>query len=210
MQKENQKIIVVERKILFEYGRNNFQGFKSHEEFDYESVILQNFENMRRGDAEHDSNYKQPIAYTSIVNPTTKQVFTYQRSKQDKNYHEKRLQGKWSWGLGGHIEPLDTKNENLLRESLEREVLKEEIQLKGEIENINILGYINDDSNSVGEVHFGILYVVKTLGDVIPKDSEITYGGFKGFEELNETCKNCNVESWSKIVLEPLRKYLEN
>ena len=209
MSKQDQNIIVVERKILFNYERENFQGFRDNKEFDYENIILQNLKIMRRGDAEKDVNHKQPIAYTSIVNPATRQIFAYQRAKQDKDYHEKRLLGKWSWGLGGHIEPFDNEKGNPIRESRLRE-LEEEVKILGEIDKLEILGYINDDSNSVGQVHFGILYVVETRGNIIPKDSEIALGGFRRIGELNETCKNYDVENWSRIALEPLKKYLED
>ena len=117
----NQRIIVVNTKTLF--GNNYFEGFRPAEEFDYESKILSNYQIMRRGsvaepknhpegNAERNTEFKQPIGYTMIVNPQFKKVFAYQRSSKDSEYKEKRLQGKWSWGLGGHIEPFDAENGN--------------------------------------------------------------------------------------------------
>lgn len=209
MSKENQKIIVVEKNILFD--KNYFQGFREHHEINYELIILSNLKTMRRGYAEKDPTHKQPIAYVLIADSKTKSVFAYQRSKKDEEYNESRLQGKWSWGIGGHIDASDYKTKNPIRESMLRE-LSEEIEIIGKRKEPIVLGYINDDSNSVGEVHFGILYVVEIDGEVNRKDSEIAQGKFKTINELEEICasQNFDVETWSQIALEPLKKYFEN
>lgn len=209
MSKEDQRIIVVERDILF--GENYFEGFKPSTELDYETRILENLKIMRRGDVENDPSYKQPIGYTIIANPNLGKVFAYQRSSKDKHYSEKRLQGKWSWGIGGHIKPSDAKNRNPIRESMLREVIKEETEIIGNIlEEPKVLGYINDDSNSIGRVHFGILYILKIDGYANPKDSEIAHGGMKDLNELEKICSSSeyDVEEWSQIALRPLRKLL--
>lgn len=209
MTKENQKIIVIEREVLF--GSDLFEGFKLPHEVNYESRILRNLKIMKRGDVENNPSYKQPIGYTIIINPNLRKVFTYQRSSKDGHYGEKRLQGKWSWGIGGHIEPIDNENGNPIRESMIREVTKEETEIIGNIlGEPRILGYINDDSDSVGKVHFGILYMLKIDGYANPKDSEIAHGEMKDLNELEKICysQDCDVEKWSKIALEPLRKLL--
>ena len=207
MSKEDQKIIVVERDILF--GKDIFQGFRSAKKVDYESRILSNLEVMRRGLAENDPTHKQPIGYTIVGNLKTNKVFAYQRAS-NQNYEEKRLQGKWSWGVGGHIESFDTKNENPLRESMLREI-KEEIYIQGELKQPKVLGYINDDSNNVGQVHFGIMYLMQIQGEVKPKDSEISQGKLMTMNELENICSNPDyeVENWSKIALEPLKEYFQ-
>ena len=207
MSKEDQKIIVVERDLLF--GKDIFQGFRPHKEVDYESRILSNLKIMKRGLAEKDPTHKQPIGYTIVGNKERGEIFAYQRSSKDKDYGEKRLQGKWSWGVGGHIEPLDTQNGNPIRESILREVLREEIEVKGNVKNPVALGYINDDSNSVGEVHFGIMYFMDTDGIVKPKDSEMSSGKLIKINELENICSNpnYNVETWSKIALGALKNY---
>jgi len=134
MSKDDAQIIVVERDTLFKDG--DFQGFKNHSEIDYESVILSNIKSMRRGNAEIDPTHKQPIGYALIINPKTKKVFAYQRSSKDQHYSEKRLQGKWSWGVGGHIDYSDNHHENQLLGSMLRE-LEEEIEIKGKSTGYN-------------------------------------------------------------------------
>lgn len=203
--KSEKLIMVVPREILL--GNESFQGFRPQDQIDYESRILDNFKFMKRGLAEKDPTYKQPISYAIIINPNLKQIFAYQRSAKDSNYTEKRLQGNWSWGVGGHIEIFD-KNINPLRSSMLRE-LEEEAYIDGHV-NPRFLGYINDDSNDVGRVHFGVLYVVETDSKIVqPKDPEIDNGGLRTIEELEKICSSSDftVEEWSRISLEPLKQY---
>lgn len=206
MAKEDKQILVVERDTLF--SEDYFKGFKNHFDKDYESIILSNIKSMRRGDAEIDPTYKQPIGYMLIVNPKEKKVFAYQRSSEDKNYGEKRLQGKWSWGVGGHIEAYELKEENPIKESMKRE-LSEEIEILGNVLNTKVLGYINYDGDEVSKAHFGILYLTEIDGDARPKSAEMFVGKLVDINELEKICnsKDCEVEAWSRISLEPLKKY---
>lgn len=220
MSKSDQKIVVVNNDYLFGKERSEyFQGFRLKEEVDYENRILNNLEIMRRGsdkepkdhkegNAELNFDFKQPIGYMMVVNPDTKKVFAFQRSSKDKHYGESRLQGKWSWGVGGHIEPIDTKYGNPIVESRLRE-LEEEVYINGKIKSVNVLGYINDDMDSVGKVHFGILYLIEINGNVSPKDNEMARGEMLSINELEEICSSdkVEVENWSRIALDALKKY---
>ena len=199
---------IFERDSIFK-KEYHFQGFKLHNEINFESLILNNYGFMSRKFAEHDSGYKQPIAYTFIINSNLKKAFAYQRSSHDDRYLEKRLQGKWSWGVGGHIERSDTSNENPIHSSMIRE-LNEEIGITDSY-NIQVLGYINDDNDDVGKVHFGVIYAVSTKVESIkPNDSEIAVGRLRSIDELEKICSTpeYNVENWSRISLQPLKAYL--
>jgi len=207
--KEDVQIMVVPREKLF--SEKQFQGFLHHNETDFNSKILENFEWMRRGDAEINPEFQQPIAYCIIVNKNTKKIFAYQRTEKAG---ESRLHNKWSWGVGGHIDVPDhdeTKSENPIELSMMRE-LEEEIGLKKEqITKITPLGYINDDSNSVGKVHFGILYSIETnLKNIEQAEEELSKGKMFSIEELESIKNNPDnyIESWSQISFDPLKKYL--
>ena len=72
---------------------------------------------------------------------------------------------------------------------------------------------INDDSNDVGKVHFGVLYVVETNSEIVtPKDSEIDNGRLRTIDELEKICSSSDfaVEEWSRISLEPLKQYFSD
>ncbi len=204
--RKDRLIMVIKRDDLF--GQDFFEGFRRQEEVDYESRILNKFEYMAEESAEKNPAYKQPIGYSLVVNRVQKKVFAYQRSDQDSRYSEKRLQGKWSLGIGGHIDKRDVKTGNPIHASVLRE-LAEEINIGGAI-NLKRLGYINNE-DKVGRVHFGILYVVETETSTIkPKDPEIDNGRMRTIEELSELCVSSEllVEEWSKICVGPLKKYL--
>jgi predicted NUDIX family phosphoesterase len=203
VEKFETKIMVVDRATLF--SDQYFQGFSPAAVLDYEQIILDNYFYDRRGKVETMPQFKQPIAYILIVNKTTRQVFAYQRSSKEGQYNEKRLAGKWSWGIGGHIDKIDLDNENPILASLQRE-LEEEVEISS-YDPPKILGYINDDTTEVGQVHFGLLYLITTDSkSVRPRDGEIAWGGFLSVPELQEigNSNEAAVESWSLISLTPL------
>lgn len=197
MDKNEKLIMVVDREKLF--ARKYFNGFLKVEEEDFQNIILKNYYFIKRGLAENDYSKKQPIAYAVICKG--KKIFAYQRASSTKEHGDERLQHKWSWGLGGHIEKIDD-SDNPITNSLKRE-MKEEVGLK-EIK-AKLLGYINDDSDDVGKVHFGLLYLVETRQNIVPKSEELKTGEFFSFSELEKIAKNHEVESWSKIALLALK-----
>ena len=207
MDKNDKRILVVAREHLFS-EQPAFQGFQDHVHYDYEAVILNHSTLRRRGDVEEDPFFKQPIAYSLIVNPSFAEVFVYQRASHHKDYGEKRLQGKWSLGVGGHIEQPDLHNGNPIRTSSLRE-LQEEVSILGSI-TLNVLGYINDDANPVGQVHFGILYLLETNARTVVSNSpEMANGALYRFHDLTQMCSSpsYDFEEWSRIALEPLKSY---
>ena len=197
--------MVVKRDILF--AQKYFQGFASAKEQNYYDIINKEYFYISRGEAEHNPQLKQPIAYCAIVN--NNRVFAYQRSKKSSEYKETRLQGKWSWGIGGHIDKIDEAAKDPIYTSMMREI-DEEIYLPN-FKEPKVLGYINDDETDVGQVHFGVLLLINTdVDEIKPKDQEIAWGGFKSIDELSEIVADPQqqVESWSEISLTPLKEIL--
>ncbi len=211
----NTLILVVPREKLFQ-GKE-FQGFIPHtNESDYEQRILLNSFFHPRQEAEHNPSLKQPIGYCIIYNPSLGKVFLYKRAKKSSDYKEKRLQGKYSIGIGGHIDEIDStdKAKNPIRLSIARE-LSEEIGLTS-CDPV-ILGYINDDKNDVGSVHFGLLYLVSTdIKEIVPNSGEITECSFKTLSELEELVRasksqqGIEIETWSSIAIEHLSALIKN
>lgn len=213
--------MVVPRNILFK--DLSFQGFYEHGKYDFESIILANSQYMEREKAEINFEFKQPIAYTAIINLDDRKIFAYTRSKLDKNYKEKRLQGKFSIGLGGHIDKKDNNESNPITASRDRE-LKEEVRILGYSEKPQLLGYINDDGNDVGKVHFGLLYYLPTDARTIsPLDPEIENCKFYNYKRLENIINNHdnkgrashffklqNVEGWTKIAIYPIVDLLDH
>jgi len=208
MDKYEKQIMVVPREVLFK--EKYFQGFLAADQHDYEQIALANLTYEKRKLAEENSQLKQPIGYCLIINKKLKQVFAYRRSSADEEYGEKRLQGKWSWGVGGHIEKYDVDNDNAIRTSMLRE-LEEEVKINGSIKE-SVLGYINDDETAVGSVHFGILYLIETNSENVEvNDPEMAWGGFVDINRIKEILQSldCEVETWSEIAAGPLENILK-
>lgn len=209
MNKNDQQIMVIPRENLFQ--DQYFTGFQPAQAVDFEARILDGHQTMQRGPAENDPGFQQPIGYAILINPGTRQIFAYQRAAKAGQYDEKRLMGKWSWGVGGHIEPADIKQGgHPIRDSMIRE-LTEETTCR-EMAAPKILGYINDDDTEVGKVHFGILYVVETPArEVGPGSPELANGRFYGLAELADILadETCEVETWSALAFPALSAVME-
>lgn len=197
------EIMVVDREVLL--GERHFQGFAPADAYDYESLILGNYRYVPRSEAEEQTSLKQPIAYCVIVNRSLGRIFAYRRSEAEGDYGEARLRGRWSLGIGGHIDRVDLAAGNPIRASMIRE-LGEEIEIAGELKP-RILGYINDDMDMVGKVHFGLLYRLDTeAAEIAPRAREIaearmlTHAEWRGMLLRDDVV----VEEWSRIASAPL------
>ncbi|MFH1308175.1 MAG: NUDIX domain-containing protein [archaeon] len=156
MSDEDYEILVVPRDKLF--PEKAFNGFLARGSFDYEKIILENWEALLRSQAESNFSYKQAVGYALLANFDKKLIFAYQREK-DPGARMQRPSWQWSLGGGGHIEPGD-----MVDGSIEKGMLREfgeEVRVNGDLK-INALGYINDDEDAFGKLHFAMLYLIET------------------------------------------------
>lgn len=199
--------LVVKRDTLF--AGKYFEGFLPLNEHNFIPLILSNHFYHPRGDElENNESLQQIIPYVWIVNLETKQVFAYQRSA-GKNYSEKRLQNKISCGIGGHIEnQTEGKVADPITHAMMRE-LKEEVSIS-EYPTPKIVGYINDDSDSVGRVHFGVVAIAETTLPVQKGDEEMKSGKFYTLDELEKTFKDPQneVERWTTLSWPIIKAHL--
>lgn len=105
------------------------------------------------------------------------------------------MEAKWSIGFGGHINEGDkTYTDGVLRE------LDEELQnAKFDKQDIPIIGFVNDDTNPVGQVHLGIVHLIKLPleMEMRPRDPAVETPYWFKYNEL----KGQNLESWSAFCL---------
>jgi len=180
-----------------------FQGI-SFELDKYLDIILnpKNHTFIKRKDAETNPAYKQLIPYALLH--CGNEVFVYRRGKL---LAEKRLLGNYSLGIGGHISVTDP---GLFGTSyddgLKREV-NEEVYIKSKYAQ-RIVALLNDDSNDVGKVHFGVVHVL-TLEkpSVKPKEKSINETKFLGVGELLKEIDG--FENWSKICIEHIQRLIQ-
>ncbi|NVP17649.1 NUDIX domain-containing protein [Candidatus Gracilibacteria bacterium] len=184
--------------------------FYNNDESNFEKKILDNYEYMVRGNAEINFEYKQPIPYGIVLNENN-QVFVYKRGGSGSNAGEHRLHSKIAIGVGGHIEKEDENLSNPISESLIREV-EEELNIKeNDILSVEAIGYINNETDEVSKVHIGVAYIIKIHNSNFELlDGELDNGEFLSIEKLQEMIDSgkYDVEAWTKIVFEPVKKYL--
>jgi predicted NUDIX family phosphoesterase len=201
--KKKSGIMVVDREVLL--GGRYFREFSPAGEYDYESIILGNYRFTDRREAEEDPFLKQPVGYCVVVNPKRGTILTYRRAEEEASYEEGRLRGRWSVGIGGHVEPPDSDEPNPIEASMMREI-REELAWNGRLE-LQLLGYINDDVDMVGKVHFGLLYLLKTRASMIkPRSKEIAEAGMVAIADLGEMMREGSriFEGWSRIAYGPV------
>ncbi|MCP3917012.1 MAG: hypothetical protein GY711_15805 [bacterium] len=170
---------------------------------------------VERDYAERTPSLKQLIPYTVVMRPSRNaegdfDTFCLRRTRQGG---ERRLHDKLSIGVGGHINPVDLNGEgseakrNLLRAATNREVCEEELSIGGDFE-LRTIGLLNDDSNSVGAVHVGVVQVLTTDSPVEVRETNQLIGQFTPTHELRAQREGgANFETWSSLLLGDLDRF---
>jgi len=150
-----------------------------------------------RAEAENDPSFKQVIPYVLFVYNGS--IFSYRRGKRGS---EKRLHDLYSVGIGGHIETVDrmlfSQDTMGYYDALRREVA-EEVNVACDCQ-AECVALINDDSNDVGRVHFGVVHVVRLDDDQITKnESKIAEPQLIPIEKAIRNVES--YETWSQLCL---------
>lgn len=206
--KMKRNILVVKTQTI--YQDHQFEWFVSSTDVDLEETILSHAEYLERGLMEQDPSYQQPIPYALIVNPQTKCVIAYQRGGNNSATGEHRLYERRSLWVWGHVEQDEQDTPNPLDATIRKEV-QEETGLTT-IDQCTIIWYINDNSDQVGKVHLGVVYLITTSDtNVTVVDGEMQQVYFKTIQEIDDmiTSDYYDVESWSRIVREHCKSLIE-
>ena len=179
-----------------------FQGV-SFELDKYLDIILnpKNHAFIKRKNAESNPSYKQLIPYALLQ--CGENMFVYRRGKL---LAEKRLHGNYSLGIGGHISVTDpglfgtSYDDGLKRE------INEEVTIESPYKQ-RVVALLNDDSNDVGKVHFGVVHVLTLEKPLVkPKEKSINETKFLSISELQKDIEK--FENWSKICIENIQRVL--
>lgn len=192
---EDELILVVKRDDLFPQGA--FSGMQKVNFDHYLDLIQKKKEFMPRSHMETDPTYKQIIPY--LIYSYQDRYFLMQRQAKAT---EQRLQSKYSLGIGGHIRQEDLTTDSIF--DWARREFHEEIDFKGNFE-IEPLGILNDDSDAVGQVHVGFVFLLKGNSTAIKVHSELKSGVLLSLEEIKDF--HDRLENWSKIVFDYLIKH---
>ncbi len=154
---------------------------------------------VERRHAEQDSSLKQIIPYTIVLHDDD--VLLLRRSKQGG---DARLHDKLSIGVGGHVNPIDAErrgNDGVFFACAHREIEEELIIAVNP--RFDAIGVINDDSNPVGSVHFGVVCQLRLeTPDVAVRETELLSAEFVPRAELRRLAEDpsTNLESWSRLI----------
>jgi predicted NUDIX family phosphoesterase len=185
-------VLVVQREALF--PQEAWQGIRATDYRPYEELIRTHQEFLPRAQMETDPRYKQIIPY--LVFQHNDSYFVMQRKAQAT---EQRLQGKLSLGIGGHINPADLAGATII--DWARREFKEEVDYNGSF-NVEFLGILNDDSNEVGKVHVGFVFLLKGDSSHISPREEFKSGELMTLAACKEQYHR--MESWSQMVIDLL------
>lgn len=146
---------------------------------------------------ENDPSLKQIIPYM-VVTDGEKILLLRRRSGQT----EARLRNLYSIGVGGHINPQDDGFADPVEAGLRRE-LSEELLIAAD-PVITPLGYLNDDTNPVGSVHFGLVFRVEApAASVSVAEKDMMDGSFADLKELVR--REDGMETWSRLLLDYIK-----
>ena len=149
--------------------------------------------------AEDDPDFKQIIPYQVFC--CGDKFFVFRRGG---GVGEQRLSGRLSIGIGGHINNRDSEAGVMTPAAFERALLRErreELVLSGPVTS-TFFGLINDDSDAVGRVHLGAVFLCRvgnenhlTLGD----EEDLHLEGWWPPEEVERQQER--FEKWSLLAL---------
>jgi predicted NUDIX family phosphoesterase len=150
---------------------------------------------VERAVAEEEPDYKQLVPY--VVVRDGDKVFLMERTDAGG---DRRLHGKASIGVGGHLNPVDD-GEDALMAGLRREWTEELVA--GWTPDFRLVGMLNDDTNPVGAVHLGVVFEVEAAGRPIEvRERDKLMGGFATAETVRAAWDR--LETWSQLVADAI------
>jgi predicted NUDIX family phosphoesterase len=168
----DEQILVVRRDTIFQ-SDGPWHGLKQDDYDWYLWAVMHHGQFHSRIAMENDPRYKQIIPYLVFMHDD--HVFVMERKETST---EQRLASKLTIGIGGHVRKEDLLGSNLF--------------------DVEPLGIINDDSDSVGQVHLGFVFLVRGSTPHISVKSELKHGHLVPRSSLTDDSR---FESWSQIIL---------
>lgn len=194
---KTEKILVVPRALLVGKGLLS-QGFStgsvSQNVAAVEKLVREHAQYHPRYLMEENESFKQIIPYFVFMHD--KKLFLMQRSAKAG---EARLASKYTLGIGGHVRKADLEGADIAAWGMRE--FEEEVAYEGG-KSLVPLGLLNDDSNAVGRVHLGVVYLVHGQSSDIAIRSELQSGLLASREECDAI--RDNMEGWSQMVYDAL------
>lgn len=212
MSKMDEIVYAVKRKDI-ENKTPLFQEYITPPDENILSFIYNNSFPIRRGDCENNPELKHIIPYVFLTSENL--IFVVKRTESQT---EKRLHNKLSIGIGGHVGPNNFNYQYPLIGSTTKDAIYTGMlrELNEELNNVSkyfisidtiprLVGMVNDDSNSVGSVHFGLVYNLEIpetkIHEVSVKETENMVGEWMNIYDAQ---KLEGYETWSQFIIDEL------
>lgn len=169
-------------------------------------ALAQHF--LPRAVAEHDPAFKQLIPYQLFC--WADRFFVYQRGG---GVGEGRLAGRFSLGIGGHINSGDTRDGVLTANAYHAALLRERQE---ELSGVNdasarFIGWINDDSDPVGQVHLGAVHLCEVVDgaavSIREHGEDLHARGWWSAEEI--AAQRERFEKWSLLAVQLVESFTQ-
>ena len=151
---------------------------------------------------ERDGRYEARAAME--IDPAFKQIIPYLVLRDGQRYFlmqrtaaggDARLHGRYSIGVGGHLNPGDGGLLGGLRREWDEELVADFVP------EFRLLALLNDDTTPVGAVHLGAVYVAEADGrSVAIRETDKLTGGFADPAEVAGVAHR--LETWSALAFE--------
>lgn len=193
-QHHDEMILVVKRTDLFPVVA--WHGLQEVDQDYFSRIIHEKKQFLPRSVMEQDPEYKQIIPYLIFTHDD--KYFLMQRQAKAS---ETRLQSKFSLGIGGHIREEDIQGDDIA--AWARREFCEEVDYTGNF-TVEPLGLLNDDSNPVGQVHVGFVYLLRGDSADIKVKEELKSGELLSLKQCDAFYDS--METWTQIVFDFLRE----
>ena len=151
---------------------------------------------------ERDGRYELRAAME--IDPAFKQIIPYLVLRDGQRYFlmqrtaaggDARLHGRYSIGVGGHLNPGDGGLIGGLRREWDEELVADFVP------DFRLVALLNDDTTPVGAVHLGAVYVADADGrSVAIRETDKLTGGFADPAEVAGVADR--LETWSALAFE--------
>ncbi len=193
-------VLFVERKHLEDWGCLE-HGFRVDSNGTYQRISSKHAF-AARSVLEEDPTRKQIIPYV-VISDGVRFYVTARKKAQT----EARLHGKLSIGVGGHISEVDVRDESdTIRAGMMRE-LHEELRIDCTA-NPEFRGFLNDDTNPVGQVHLGaVFFAIASSENIAVRETLKMEGFWMSVDDI--LAERDRLETWSSLVLDSAIRWLD-
>ncbi len=188
-------VLVQSREELLKYRKKEFDlEYMSLDEAAPLFDLINNGFFHSRYDCEDDKLVLQPICYVLWFDDY-ENVFSYVRADNIVDYGERKLFGKHSIGIGGHMSVED--GLDYIKNSHERENWEEIAKMKS-YKNSTFIGTLMANDKPVDEVHFGLIFKNYLKSPIDKTEASIKSGRMLNIKDLmKDSDYKKKYETWS-------------